>query len=117
MQPRPTDDESLINGLPQTNGEGPQFASDERATGRSLPRRPESPTSRQPQPSFPWAVLLVLFGLVGFFVLLAFLSTGLLLPLAFVAVGIILICGLHYIVWGWWLGAVIRREEEEDERV
>lgn len=46
--------------------------------------------------------------------LLALLSQGLLLALGFVAGGIALICGFHYLVWGWWLGAVIRREEEED---
>lgn len=60
-------------------------------------------------------MLFVLFFLAGFFVLLAFLSTGLLVPLAFVSIGIITICALHYLVWGWWLGALIRREEEEKE--
>jgi hypothetical protein len=59
-------------------------------------------------------VLIVLFLLGGFFVLLSFLSTGLLAPLAFVAVGIVVVCALHYLVWGWWLGAAIRSEEEED---
>lgn len=79
-----------------------------------MPRRPDFPTARQPPPGFPWAVLMVLFLLGGFFVLLTFLSTGLLAPLGFVALGIVMVCGLHYIVWGWWLGAAIRREEEED---
>ena len=58
---------------------------------------------------------MVLLLLGGFFVLLTFLSTGLLAPLAFIALGIVTICGLHYIVWGWWLGAAIRREAEEED--
>jgi len=79
-----------------------------------MPLRPENLAKRQLPPSFPWAVLLALLGVAGALVLLVFLSQGLLLPLAFVAAGIFLLCGFHYVVWGWWLGAAIKREEEED---
>lgn len=113
MEPQPREDNIQTNGSPATNGDYTHRSSFER-TARPLPPRPDFPPPRKPRPGFPWAVLFVLFFLAGFFVLLAFLSTGLLMPLAFVGVGIITICALHYLVWGWWLGAVIRREEEED---
>jgi Flp pilus assembly protein TadB len=98
-----------------TNGDRQRPLPANRITGRSLPPRPEFETTRPRQAHFPWAVLLALMLVGGSLMLLTFLSTGLLLPLAFVAGGIFLVCGLHYVVWGWWLGAAIRREEEEDE--
>jgi hypothetical protein len=55
-----------------------------------------------------------MFVTAGMCLLLALLSQGLLLPLGFVAGGIVVLCGFHYIVWGWWLGTAIRREEEEE---
>tara|TARA_B100000809_G_scaffold265173_1_gene323175 strand:+ start:1211 stop:1330 length:120 start_codon:yes stop_codon:yes gene_type:complete len=29
--------------------------------------------------------------------------------------GLFLVAGLHYLVWGWWLGRVIREEESDEE--
>ena len=94
--------------------EGPSESNGDRPAGRPLPPRPEMHCVRKPRPGFPWAALVVLFLVFGMCLLLALLSQGLLLALGFVAGGIALICGFHYLVWGWWLGAVIRREEEED---
>ncbi len=70
-----------------------------------------------------WQTLLVsvllLFLLVVSLVGLYILSIGFIGVAVLVGGGLFLIVGLHYIVWGWWLGPAIQREvelEEDDER-
>jgi hypothetical protein len=58
---------------------------------------------------------LVVIALVALYVL----SLGMIGPAVIIGGGLFLMFGLHYLVWGWWLGPAIQREveaEEEDER-
>jgi len=54
------------------------------------------------------AFLLLLLSLAGLYVL----SMGALGPFIVIAGIVILIVMFHYVVWGWWLGPAIRREQE-----
>lgn len=59
--------------------------------------------------------------LAGFLVLmalaaLAFLSQGYMIPVVLIAGLVFLYIFFHYVVWGWWLGNIIREEaRQEDE--
>lgn len=76
------------------------------------------PPPAPPPARSPW-ISIVLASVVGLFLFSALL---LLTGGAAVAIGGAAIVGLlafgfaavHYLVWGWWLGGIIRREAEED---
>lgn len=79
------------------------------------------PRDAQMSPHGPSGMLgCLMLGLVGLMALagmvaLTLLSSGLFTPAllagaAFFAYGL-----FHYVVWGWWLGGVIRREAESQE--
>jgi len=77
------------------------------------------PPPAPPPARSPW-VSIVLASVVGLFLFAALL---LLTGGAAVAIGGAAIVGVlafgfaavHYLVWGWWLGGIIRREVEEDD--
>jgi hypothetical protein len=48
---------------------------------------------------------IVLFFLTGGFIVIVAIMGGLIAAVA----------GIHYFVWGWWLGRMIEREEDESE--
>jgi len=50
------------------------------------------------------------------FIVLYVLSLGTIGLALVVGGGLFLIVGLHYIVWGWWLGPAIQREVDAEER-
>ncbi len=83
--------------------------------------RPERPQPQQSRGSF---MAIVMAGGVGLMLLavLIFLAAPL-APVVMAAVGFVFffaaMAAFHYVVWGWWLGDVIRDEvaaEEEAER-
>jgi Kef-type K+ transport system membrane component KefB len=74
---------------------------------------PEPPPTRS-----PW-VSIVLASVVGLFLFAALLllTGGAAVAIAGAAIVGLLAFGfaaVHYLVWGWWLGRIIRREAEED---
>jgi hypothetical protein len=64
------------------------------------------------------AASLTVIGVVVAIVGLYVLSLGTIGLAVVVGGGLFLLVGLHYVVWGWWLGPAIHRdvEAEEDER-
>lgn len=62
------------------------------------------------------SVLLALAVAALVFAGLFLLTNGALVPAA-VAAGLIFgVAAFHYVVWGWWLSGIIRRQVEEEER-
>ena len=57
-------------------------------------------------------VILVAVAFVGLYVL----SLGTIGLAVVVGGGLFLLVGLHYVVWGWWLGPAIHREVEAEEK-
>jgi len=76
-------------------------------------RRPELPGPRR-------SILSILLAFALFVltsVVLFFLTLGSFGPVIVIGGIIFLLIGCHYIVWGWWLGKIIRDEERGlDER-
>ena len=75
---------------------------------------PEPPPARK-----SW-LSIVLASVVGvlLFVALLLLTAGAAVAVAGAVIVGLLACGFaafHYLVWGWWLGDMIRREAEEDQ--
>jgi len=61
---------------------------------------------------------ILLVALIGFAIYLAlsFLTLNFIGPVLLVGGVLMLIVLFHYVVWGWWLGRVLRQaDEEEDE--
>jgi hypothetical protein len=78
------------------------------------PIRPPPPEEAKPATS-PLSILLALGVLALICIVLFFLTGGffgLVLAIGGVAFGF---AALHYLVWGWWLGALIRRDVEDEE--
>ncbi len=50
------------------------------------------------------------------FIVLYVLSLGTIGLALIVGGGLFLTVGLHYLVWGWWLGPAIQREVDAEER-
>jgi hypothetical protein len=46
---------------------------------------------------------------------LAVLTPALMIGGGLVIGGIFGVAALHYLVWGWWLGSMIKQEEDEDD--
>jgi len=70
------------------------------------------PPPAPPPARSPW-VSIVLASVVGLFLFAALLLlTG---GAAIVGVLAFGFAAVHYLVWGWWLGGIIRREVEEDD--
>lgn len=85
----------------------------------SAPPPPPKPPSPEKRPgSFLTVALAAMLGLV---LLLGF-SSLLIMIMGPFGVALLLVAGLifaavvvHYVVWGWWLSGIIRREAELDE--
>ncbi|HEX3997332.1 MAG TPA: hypothetical protein VHX65_02165 [Pirellulales bacterium] len=82
------------------------------------PERPDEPptaTKRKSSLSIILAAGALLFGIAILAVLMGPVS-----PVVFGAIGMVLLlaalAAFHYVVWGWWLGNVIRSEVEAEER-
>lgn len=73
---------------------------------------PEPPKSRG-----CFSVLLALIVAVLVFAVLFILTSGAVAPAAVAAGAIFGIAAFHYVVWGWWLSGLIRRQVEEEEEI
>ncbi len=73
--------------------------------------RPQPPE----KPKHFWLVLLMACGvLLATIGILSFLTLGFMYPVV-IGIGCLFAMVLfHYLVWGWWLGPMIRAEEAED---
>ena len=74
---------------------------------------PQPPPTRNPWLSIVLASIAGLF----LFAILLMLTGAAAFALGGAAVVSLLVfgfAGLHYLIWGWWLGGIIRREAEED---
>ncbi len=60
------------------------------------------------------AIFLALAAFAGAYVALVFLSLGFLAPLVVIGGLVFLFTAFHYLVWGWWLGRVVRQAREND---
>jgi hypothetical protein len=79
----------------------------------TVPEKPAAP----PPPRANWlGILLALAAGLGAFVALLFLTFGQALPIFVFGAGVFVLAVGHYFIWGWWLGPLIRREVESDER-
>ncbi len=76
---------------------------------------PERPIE-QPKSGRSWIpiALLVLAGFVAYLALV-FLTLGVFGPVLIIGGALLGIVMFHYVVWGWWLGKVIRDASDEDD--
>jgi hypothetical protein len=74
--------------------------------------RPSPP--QQPRGSWISIFLALMFGAVVV-VILTFITLGTFAPVLVIGGILFLFVGLHYCLWGWWLGGVIRQAEGEEE--
>jgi drug/metabolite transporter superfamily protein YnfA len=79
-------------------------------TPRSSPPDPPAPNRGS---LVPILLAILFFSLVS--LVLIFLTLGSFGLILLAAGGLFLVAGLHYLVWGWWLGRVIREEESDEE--
>ena len=79
-------------------------------TPRSSP--PDPPASNR-RSLVPVILAILFFSLVS--LVLVFLTLGSFGLILLAAGSLFLVAGLHYLVWGWWLGRVIREEESDEE--
>ena len=79
------------------------------------PQRPENPQPGSPRGGCLGFVL-ALSLLVVALAVLSLLTGGLFLYVAIAAGVVLAIALLHYFIWGWWLGGMIRREVEAEQR-
>ncbi|MGH7194542.1 MAG: hypothetical protein ACREJM_13575 [Candidatus Saccharimonadales bacterium] len=76
----------------------------------------ENPKSKIQNPVSCLPIVLA-FGLaVLIFAVLFVLTSGAILPAAIAAGVIFGVAAMHYVVWGWWLSGVIRRQVDEEQR-
>jgi hypothetical protein len=83
----------------------------------SIPPRPERPPPETASSSGrTW--LAIVLALVFFSIMavgLMLLSYGFFAPVFAIAGLIFFVTTMHYLLWGWWLGKMIREEAEEDD--
>lgn len=88
-----------------------------KAARPAMPQRPvvakedEAAAKRRGCLAVLMAGMLMMICLVG----LAFLSQGFMIPVVMIAGCIFGYVFFHYIIWGWWLGSIIREEARQDE--
>jgi len=85
----------------------------------------DKPVLQRPRPAEPpgrsllsiFLALTLGVALLSGLVLLTFAILGPLFLVAFMVVGaIFFVIAMHYFVWGWWLGGIIRKEVETEEK-
>ena len=81
-----------------------------------MPNPPLERPSPPEQPRSSWLSVFLAF-LLGSaaFVAISFLTLGIFAPVLVIGGILFFIVGLHYCLWGWWLGSVIRQAESEEE--
>ena len=114
---RPTPDRDPAE---PARGNGPAPSSADRSQGerRPTPPKPARPPAADddaPRPRGCLAMRLAGFLVLMALVALAFLSQGYLIPVVLIAAVLFLYIFFHYVVWGWWLGNIIREEARQEE--
>jgi len=75
------------------------------------------PPTKPPEPEkakISWVAMLLAFLLFAVVVVaIDFLALGAFLPVVILGGVLFAIAGFHYLVWGWWLGNILRNAEEE----
>lgn len=61
------------------------------------------------------AIFLAIVLLLAACIVLFFLTGGMFGPVLLIGGGVFAMAAFHYVVWGWWLGRIIREESEADE--
>lgn len=78
--------------------------------------RPEPPDPEgAPRRGSYLSLLLAAVLALGVFLGLFFLTLGAIGPMVIIGGGVFALAAFHYIVWGWWLGRLIRDEADEKE--
>ena len=73
---------------------------------------PSLPAPQPPQRRNGTGLILILLPIVLVTGLLAVLFQGFVI----IVLAVLGVVGLHYFLWGWWLGEAIKREDEEEDR-
>ncbi len=90
----------------------------ERPAVPRMPERPDAPDSGAEKQRGCMSILLASLSgiiLLSLFMLLAMPFGKVGLVVVGIIGGVFLIAFLHYVTWGWWLGQLIRREEENSQ--
>ena len=74
------------------------------------PQRPDAPDTA-PSRGSPAAAMATLVLGISVVVALAFLAG----PVMAIVFGVFALVAAQYVVWGWWLGGVIRKEDSSDD--
>jgi hypothetical protein len=74
------------------------------------PRPDEEEVRQRPYLSIVLALLLAAAVFVGLF----FLTLGAVGPMLLIAGGVFALVAVNYLVWGWWLGRLIREDADDD---
>ena len=83
---------------------------------RRVPPRPERPAEPTVENRKSWVpILLAGLAAIVIGIVLFFLTGGFIVIVAIMGGLIAAVAGIHYFVWGWWLGRMIEREEDESE--
>lgn len=61
------------------------------------------------------AVFLAIALVLAACICLYFLTAGVFGPVLLIGGGVFALAAFHYVVWGWWLGRIIREEAQADE--
>lgn len=78
------------------------------------PLKPLPAEASKPKGCF--GIVMALAVALAIFTGLLLLSGGAVAPAAVIAGVIFGVAAFHYIVWGWWLGGIIRQQVEDEER-
>ena len=106
----------------ETRGDVPDASPSEDAPPVRVPPPGAPPPPTRPDLAEPrtsrrgaWLAIFLTFAvLVGAYLALVFLSLGFLAPLVVIGGLVFLFTAFHYLVWGWWLGRVIRQARENE---
>lgn len=82
----------------------------------SKPTLEPPPAPEKPRGSW-LAIILVILLCGAAYLALTFLTLGMFGPILLVVGVMFAIVAFHYVVWGWWLGKVIRQARNEDEEI
>ena len=74
---------------------------------------PPNPPHRTRRSLIPLLLAVILFSLVS--AVLVFLTLGAFGSMLLIVAVIFLVAGLHYLIWGWWLGNILRQEELDEQ--
>jgi hypothetical protein len=77
------------------------------------PKPPALPAEQEARGSW-LSIFLTLLMCAAAYIVLSFVTLNVFGPVLIIAGVVFLVVSFHYLVWGWWLGKVIRDAHEED---